>query len=499
MVQPSVKRLSIPLPTIYDFSSPSSLSCSSSGTSTPTTTPSPSPTSSFKPSIADSSPEGSIRIIKRRVLTFPYCLDNVLVPKSRKPRFNLTLQIHDLNNVPLVSGAAYVKWHLHNSTKGDARGRTDKALIKEHKVNWRYERTVSNIRMTVDRSGMLNEQLVIFEINQEYSGRERIMLGTVTLNLAEYAEVEKETRRYLMQDSKINSTLKITIAMTQVSGDTNFCVPPLRGAQVFGGIAGIISNGDQQPLQKTQKKDLDIMTLASRSREMGAKQDMYRGTLAASWHLQAGELNAEECIEDIFAGGDGWVSNGAHLSPNSDSTSNSFKLASGASSIASSRVGWWSPQMPTPSGDSIQIPTLSHRLNNQTDRASIASSKASSKLSLAEGGSDSDSQSAGTEGSGGSIAERRRMMRSNTRDADAKSLAGSERRKAFVSWGIETGLETSAILGTSGSAGLPRLGRKFSDGSILRFPNHAERELIGRGEVDEVAVREDLKSWGKVR
>jgi len=56
---------------------------------------------------------------------------------------------------------------------------------------------------------MLNEQLVMFEINQEYSGRERIMLGTVTLNLAEYAGVEKETRRYLMQDSKINSTLKV--------------------------------------------------------------------------------------------------------------------------------------------------------------------------------------------------------------------------------------------------------------------------------------------------
>jgi len=284
--------------------------------------------------------------------------------------------------------------------------------------------------------------------------------------------------------------------MTQVSGDTNFYAPPLRGAQVFGGIAGIISNGDQQPSQKIQKKDLDIMTLASRSREMGAKQDMYRGTLAASWHLQAGELNAEECIEDIFAGGDGWV-NETHLSSNSDSTSNSIKVASGASSIASSRVGWWSPQrVSTPSGD---IPTISHRTNNQTDRASITSSKASSKLSLVEGGSDSDSQSAGTGGTGGSMAERRRIMLSNTRDSDAKSLAGSERRKAFVSWGIETGLETLAIIGTSGPAGLPRIGRKFSDGSILKIPNHAERELSGRGEVDEVAARENLKSWGKVR
>jgi len=88
MVQPRVKGLSIPLPTIYDFSSPVEvpsppISGSSSGTSTPTSTAT-SPTSSFKPSIADSSPEGSIRIIKRRVLTFPYGLDYVLVPKSRK-------------------------------------------------------------------------------------------------------------------------------------------------------------------------------------------------------------------------------------------------------------------------------------------------------------------------------------------------------------------------------------------------------------------------------
>ena len=35
-------------------------------------------------------------------------------------------------------------------------------------------------------------------------------------------------------------------------------------------------------------------------------QDMYRKALAASWAAQPGELQADECIEDIFAGGDGW-------------------------------------------------------------------------------------------------------------------------------------------------------------------------------------------------
>lgn len=33
---------------------------------------------------------------------------------------------------------------------------------------------------------------------------------------------------------------------------------------------------------------------------------MYRRMLAAYWSAQPGELKADECIEDIFAGGDGW-------------------------------------------------------------------------------------------------------------------------------------------------------------------------------------------------
>jgi hypothetical protein len=47
-------------------------------------------------------------------------------------------------------------------------------------------------------------------------------------------------------------------------------------------------------------------SLSTKSREAGELQDMYRRTLAAYWSAQPGELKADECIEDIFAGGDGW-------------------------------------------------------------------------------------------------------------------------------------------------------------------------------------------------
>lgn len=53
---------------------------------------------------------------------------------------------------------------------------------------------------------------------------------------------------------------------------------------------------------------LGISSLNSKNRESnGSTQDVYRRTLAASWQLQAGELQADECIEDIFSGGDGWT------------------------------------------------------------------------------------------------------------------------------------------------------------------------------------------------
>lgn len=49
-----------------------------------------------------------------------------------------------------------------------------------------------------------------------------------------------------------------------------------------------------------------IPSISTKTREMNKLQDMYRQTLAASWAAQTGELPADKCIEEIFAGGDGW-------------------------------------------------------------------------------------------------------------------------------------------------------------------------------------------------
>jgi hypothetical protein len=192
------------------------------------------------------------------------------------------VQIYDLNNVPLVSGSSYVKWHIEHSMHAEHRGRTAKCPIGDHRVDYNFEKLVSHIRISVDKNNQLTECPMEFEVLQEFAGSEKMTLGTVKLNLSEYVEESgsfiKEAqstsrrrvsttgvsptslappagpggadaqdgivRRYLMQESKVNSTLKIGILMIQVDGDRNFVAPSLRSAPVFGGIAGIVA-GEQ--------------------------------------------------------------------------------------------------------------------------------------------------------------------------------------------------------------------------------------------------------------
>lgn len=128
-----------------------------------------------------------------------------------------------------MSGTSFIKWHLPSSTAAEHRGKTDKHSIKDHKVTYDYEKTIP-VRLFVGKDQTLQESLIHLEVLQEYSsgGRgERITLGVVSLNLAEYVdsnggESGTISRRYLMQQSKINSTLKIEISMKHVRGDKNY-------------------------------------------------------------------------------------------------------------------------------------------------------------------------------------------------------------------------------------------------------------------------------------
>ncbi|KAH8692830.1 N-terminal C2 in EEIG1 and EHBP1 proteins-domain-containing protein [Talaromyces proteolyticus] len=230
------------------------------------------------------------------------------VPKNRRPRFDLKLSIIDLNNVPLVCGTSYVKWHLPSSTSAEHRGHTDRAVIQDHQASWEYEKTLP-VKLTIDRNHMLQECEISFEIFQEFSSGsrgDRMTLGNIKLNLAEYVDKSDDeqgiVRRYLMQDSKINSTLRVGILMKQIDGDKNFIAPSLKTAMVFEGIAGIL------PPENIENEGPGSLPSINISRETGDLQDMYRRTLAASWTCHRDELLPDQLIEDLFGGGLGYPS-----------------------------------------------------------------------------------------------------------------------------------------------------------------------------------------------
>ncbi|TRX90997.1 hypothetical protein FHL15_008202 [Xylaria flabelliformis] len=167
--------------------------------------------------------------------------------------------------------------------------------------------------------------------------------GTISQHPEENDVVDEEAeegivRRYLMQDSKINSTLKIGILMMQADGERNYIAPPLKSATMFmGGISSILAGASEQSASEVEDPNGNLPSIG-KSRDTAEAQDMYRRALAASWDCQHGELHADECIEDIFAGGNGWRDGTAKKSrsftgsPNTGRTSSSGSASPSATS-----------------------------------------------------------------------------------------------------------------------------------------------------------------------
>ncbi|KAF5016677.1 hypothetical protein F66182_11568, partial [Fusarium sp. NRRL 66182] len=124
---------------------------------------------------------------------------------------------------------------------------------------------------------MLQECDISFEILQEFSSGsrgDRITLGNIKLNLAEYVDRSEDENGIVRR-------------------------PPLKSAMVFGGIAGIL------PHEHGETEEPGSLPSINVSRELGDLQDMYRRTLAASWTAHGDELLPDQLIEDLFAGGRG--------------------------------------------------------------------------------------------------------------------------------------------------------------------------------------------------
>ncbi|KAF9477644.1 hypothetical protein BDN70DRAFT_880906 [Pholiota conissans] len=140
------------------------------------------------------------------------------------------------------------------------RGMTPFLKLKEHSITW-SQQLDPILKLDIDRETLQVQpcplKLVVMQrvIPDDPEGPpQNPRLGAVYLNLAEYIGHGPIERRYLLKESKTNATLRLTIEMEYVSGETNYIPPPLAKGEIQTGIAGFL----EQDAVKKRPRVLDI-------------------------------------------------------------------------------------------------------------------------------------------------------------------------------------------------------------------------------------------------
>ncbi|KAG4306095.1 hypothetical protein PORY_000083 [Pneumocystis oryctolagi] len=220
----------------------------------------------------------------------------LLIPAARA-KFHVKMTIHHLSNVPLVSGQVFIKWHLKDSVRMRDRGRSPKVPIKDHKVVWDYEFSYF-LSMKIGKHQRLSESWIILEVNQELRcASHQLVLGKVDINLSDYVGLSKETESYLLQNSKVNSLLKVSISMEQIGGSTNYIVDPPQKKQMFYGIADLMSKHNSETQKKDYLNDIDF------EKSKDSEFLIYKDDIINKPYL-FDTFHSFEIIESIFSGRD---------------------------------------------------------------------------------------------------------------------------------------------------------------------------------------------------
>ncbi|KAG0736859.1 hypothetical protein G6F57_007210 [Rhizopus arrhizus] len=170
---------------------------------------------------------------------------NLFVSKHRKLDFSIQITIHDLANVPLVSGLYHVKWKLKNASH--ASGSTMSSPIRDHVIVWSHPIN-SLAHLVIAKDNILGPCEFKLQVFQEIGGtKDIVFIGSLTINLSEYANTGLTSRRYLLDECKFNSTIKLSFRLDQVTESAvPYNIPPLKKQQMFTDIPTMIINDRQQ-------------------------------------------------------------------------------------------------------------------------------------------------------------------------------------------------------------------------------------------------------------
>lgn len=146
--------------------------------------------------------------------------------KTRQIHFTCIFCVESLEEVPINAAYVYIVWELRNKKglpKANCTGKTSGKPVTRNRVEWQEMFKTKVILSVNQKTNCLNHyymDLSTYSKKTTYSSVQK--LGKVSIDLAEYARCSRFTKSFLMRESLLNSTLKVTLEMIQESGDRLF-------------------------------------------------------------------------------------------------------------------------------------------------------------------------------------------------------------------------------------------------------------------------------------
>lgn len=157
--------------------------------------------------------------------------------KKKRYKFNVNFKLDELSSVPFVSGILFAKVRLQDG--GNYTHLSSRVELANNCVKWDCQFRFL-CKMTANAAdGVLEPCVCRVSIRKELKGgRSFQKLGYADINLSEFAGAGILSRKFLLngydyKNRQDNSTLKVTIEMTLVSGDPVFKVQKLPQSVTF--------------------------------------------------------------------------------------------------------------------------------------------------------------------------------------------------------------------------------------------------------------------------
>lgn len=141
---------------------------------------------------------------------------------DQKLLFSFNIIVNELTHIPLLNGILFLQWKL-----GRLEGYSPHFPVREHSIafnmSFHLEQAIALDRVT----NILEDVILKIRVNQETEGgQEWTGFGTVRLNLSEFAGSRETTRKFLLEKSKTNAALSVSIFTKLKSGGAPLFHPP---------------------------------------------------------------------------------------------------------------------------------------------------------------------------------------------------------------------------------------------------------------------------------